>query len=77
MKTINIALDSIDKVNCFVHDMAGIEGKVSISLGCCYINAKSILGVFTLDLSKTLRLEISNWKEEYDILVKKYMAVQN
>ncbi len=56
MKTVNIVLDSIDTVNNFVRDMAVIEGEVSISLGRYYIDAKSILGVFTLDLSKTLKL---------------------
>ncbi len=74
MKSVNIVLNSIEKANNFVRDMGSIEGDAVISLGRYYISAKSLLGVFSLDLTKPLELEIGNWKEEYGVLVNKYMT---
>lgn len=75
IKSFNIVLDSIDKVKEFVNDMSDIEGEVIIYCDWHFSNAKSILGVLSLDLSKTLRLQVSNWKEEYSVLVDKYLAI--
>ena len=77
MKTIYIMLNTVEKVNNFVYDMRNVEGNVIIRLGQYFINAKSIMGVFSLDLTKPLRLEIGDWKEEYEILVRKYMMTGN
>ncbi len=55
--------------------MSDIEGEVIIYCDWHFSNAKSILGVLSLDLSKTLRLQVSNWKEEYSVLVDKYLAI--
>ncbi len=74
MKSVNIVLDSIDKVKQFVNDMSTIEGEVIIYCDWHFSDAKSILGVLSLDLSKTLRLQISDWKEEYSVLIGKYLV---
>lgn len=75
MKIFYIELDTIEKVKSFVHDMDRVEGEAVICHDRCYADAKSILGIFSLDLTKPLELKIRNWKSEYGILLKKYISV--
>lgn len=74
MKSLYISLNSIDKVTDFVNHINCIEGEVWLCSEQYVINAKSVVGVFSLDLSKTLYLRIENWKEEYFLLVEKYLV---
>ena len=60
-----ISLHSIDGVKDFVNMVSKIDGDVTISSGRYIIDAKSIMGIFSLDLSKTVTLEIEEWKDEY------------
>ena len=55
--------------------LCGIEGEVLLYGGRYIVDAKSIMGIFSLDLSKPLRLEIKEWKEEYMPLLEKYVIV--
>lgn len=73
MKSVKVSLNSIDKVKSFVNDMGKIDGEVFLYGGRYVIDAKSIMGIFSLDLSKPLTLEIENWKDEYAELLKKYL----
>lgn len=73
MKIVHIVLDTVGKVNSFVHDMDRVEGEAAICSGRYYVDAKSVMGIFTLDLSKILELRIGDWKEEYAALLQKYM----
>ena len=75
MKIVRIALNTMEKINSFVHDMDSIEGEAVIGSGRYYVDAKSFMGIFTLDLTKPLELRIGEWKTEYDILFRKYMVV--
>ena len=54
MKTVRISLNSIDKVKSFVNDLA----KFDLVSGRYVIDAKSIMGIFSLDLSKPIDLNI-------------------
>ena len=72
-RTFDILLGSVDKVKAFVNDMSKIEGDVLLCVGKYVIDAKSIMGIFSLELSKPLRLEIENWKEEYAAILEKYL----
>ena len=60
MKSINISLDSIEKVKKFVNTIAACDGDFDLSSDRYVIDAKSIMGIFSLDLSKKLRLDIHN-----------------
>ena len=53
--------------------MSKIEGDVLLCVGKYVIDAKSIMGIFSLELSKPLRLEIENCKEEYVEILGKYL----
>lgn len=60
MKSVNISLNSIEKVKHFVHLISQYDGDFDLSSGRYIIDAKSIMGIFSLDLSNTLRLDIHN-----------------
>lgn len=60
MKSINISLNSIEKVKTFVNIISQYNGDFDLSSGRYIIDAKSIMGIFSLDLSSSLRLDIHN-----------------
>ena len=72
-KKYDVFLGSVDKVKSFVNDMGRIEGDAFLSVGRYVIDAKSIMGIFSLDLSKPLHLEVEKWKEEYVSVIDKYL----
>ena len=73
MKTVKISLNSIDKVKSFVNDITKFDYDFDLVSGRYVIDAKSIMGIFSLDLTKPMKLEIENWKDEYEELIKKYI----
>ena len=58
MKTIKISLNSIDKVKSFVNDITKFDYDFDLVSGRYVIDAKSILGIFSLDLSSPIELMI-------------------
>ncbi len=58
MKTVKISLNSIDKVKAFVNDITKFESDFDLVSGRYVIDAKSIMGIFSLDLSKTIDLNV-------------------
>lgn len=58
MKTVQISLNSIDKVKSFVNAITQFEFDFDLVSGRYVIDAKSIMGIFSLDLSKSIELVI-------------------
>ncbi|MBQ8053639.1 MAG: HPr family phosphocarrier protein [Lachnospiraceae bacterium] len=58
MKTVMISLNSIDKVKSFVNDISRFDYDFDLVSGRYVIDAKSIMGIFSLDLSKPIELNI-------------------
>ena len=58
MKTVRVCLDSIDKVKGFVNDISRFNTDFDLISGRYVIDAKSIMGIFSLDLSKPIELTI-------------------
>ena len=58
MKTVQISLNSIDKVKSFVNAITQYEYDFDLISGRYVIDAKSIMGIFSLDLSKPIELVI-------------------
>ena len=58
MKTVRISLNSIDKVKSFVNDLSKFDVEFDLVSGRYVIDAKSIMGIFSLDLSKPIDLNI-------------------
>ena len=76
MKTVQISLNSIDKVKSFVNAITQYEYDFDLISGRYVIDAKSIMGIFSLDLSKPIDLNIhaeDNSDEVLEVL-KPYMV---
>ena len=58
MITVKISLNSIDKVKSFVNDLTKFDTDFDLVSGRYVIDAKSIMGIFSLDLSKPIDLNI-------------------
>ena len=58
MKTVQISLNSIDKVKSFVNDITKFDVDFDLVSGRYVIDAKSIMGIFSLELSKPIELNI-------------------
>ena len=56
MKTAKISLNSIDKVKAFVNEISKFDCDFDLVSGRYVIDAKSIMGIFSLDLSKPVEL---------------------
>ena len=60
MKTVQISLNSIDKVKSFVNDLMKFDTDFDLVSGRYVVDAKSIMGIFSLDLSKPIELNIQS-----------------
>ena len=58
MKTVQISLNSIDKVKSFVNTITKYDNDFDLVSGRYVIDAKSIMGIFSVDLSKAVDLRI-------------------
>ena len=68
MKTVQISLNSIDKVKSFVNEITKYDNDFDLVSGRYVIDAKSIMGIFSLDLSKPIDLNIHADSNLDDIL---------
>ncbi len=68
MKTVSISLNSIDKVKSFVNDITKFDYDFDLVSGRYVIDAKSIMGIFSLDLSKPIDLNIHAEDNAEDVL---------
>ena len=68
MKTVKISLNSIDKVKSFVNDLTKFDTDFDLISGRYVIDAKSIMGIFSLALSKPIDLHIHAEGDAEDIL---------
>ena len=60
MRTVQININSIDKVKTFVNTVTAFDTEFDLISGRFVIDAKSIMGIFSLDLSKPITLKIYN-----------------
>ena len=68
MKTVQISLNSIDKVKSFVNEITKFDYDFDLVSGRYVIDAKSIMGIFSLDLSRPITLNIHN-DEQIDTIL--------
>ena len=55
---VKISLNSIDKVKSFVNTISKFDSDFDLISGRYVIDAKSIMGIFSLDLSQPIELTI-------------------
>lgn len=68
MKTINVMLSSINDVKNFVNIVSKYDFDIDLTSGRYIVDAKSIMGIFSLDLSKPIKVEIHT--EDSDAICK-------
>lgn len=64
------SLNSIDKVKAFVNEVTKYDAEFDLVSGRYVIDAKSIMGIFSLDLSKPIDLNIHSENNVDEILAK-------
>ncbi|SFL18954.1 PTS HPr component phosphorylation site [Lachnospiraceae bacterium KH1T2] len=77
MNTVEIILNSVEKVKSFVKVISKFNADFDLTCGRAVIDAKSIVGVMSLDLSKPLDLEINPKKSDVNEIIEAlepYMA---
>ena len=68
MKTVKICLNSIEKVKSFVNDISKFDVDFDLVSGRYVIDAKSIMGIFSLELSQPIDLNV-HAEEELDAVL--------
>lgn len=58
MKTFDIQLNSINDVKIFVNTVNKYSFDIDLISGRYIVDAKSIMGIFSLDLAKPIKVEI-------------------
>lgn len=58
MKSVTIRLSLVENVNKFVNIVSAFPYEMDLRAGRHVVDAKSILGIFSLDLSRPITLEI-------------------
>lgn len=66
MQEVQISLNSIEEVKQFVQTLTMFDGDFEVISGKYIVDAKSILGLFSIDLSKpvVLRIDVDETKME-------------
>ena len=70
MKTFNILLKEINDVKNFVNIVCRFDTEMDLSSGRYVVDAKSIMGIFSLDLTKVIKAEIVEDKGDAEGLIK-------
>ena len=58
MTSVQINLNSIEKVKSFVNEITKYDAEFDLVSGRYVIDAKSIMGIFSLDISKPIDLNV-------------------
>ena len=66
MKEVKIVLKSIEKVKKFVQTITKFDGEFELVSGRHIVDAKSIMGIFSVDLSNPVVLQIHAKENEED-----------
>lgn len=66
MKTVYVDLSNVNHIRKFVSTICSFEGDFDLVQGKYLIDAKSIVGIFSLDLSKPIQLNIEKDSAELD-----------
>ena len=68
MNKVFISLNSIEKVKSFVQTVSQFDFDFDLISGRYVIDAKSIMGIFSLDLSKPIELSVHTTEHMDEVL---------
>ena len=74
MTTVTISLNTVEKVKGFVNAVSPLDGDFDLVSDRYVVDAKSIMGIFSLDLGKPLTLQIHGDSEKVLPLLKPYIV---
>lgn len=74
MRELNIMLGTINDVKEFVNTVSQYDFDVDLSSGKYVVNAKSIMGIFSLDLTKKIKLTAHTDDDGFFEKIKKYIV---
>ncbi len=75
MRTFNLMLNTIDDVKDFVNIVSKCDFDVDLTSGRYIVDAKSIMGIFSLNLSKPIMVEVhSDDCDSFIADVKRFMV---
>jgi phosphocarrier protein HPr len=80
MKSFKVLLNSINDVKGFVNAAVARPCDIDVVSGRYIIDAKSIMGIFSIDLSKPVRVEVHGTEEDIAAFaadIKPYIVDQN
>lgn len=74
MQTVLISLPTAQIVQDFVQTLTGLEGNFDLISGKYILDARSLMGIFTLDLTQPLTLRVYNDTPETLVAIQKFLA---
>jgi len=74
MKTVKVSLNTVEKVKGFVNTVSPLDGDFDLVSDRYVVDAKSIMGIFSLDLGKVLTLQIHSNEEKALSLLAPYIV---
>lgn len=74
MRELNIMLGTINDVKEFVNTVSQYDFDIDLSSGKYVVNAKSIMGIFSLDLTKKIKLTAHTDDDGFFEKIKKYIV---
>ena len=70
MQTVEISLNTMEKAKSFNNEIAKFDYDFDLISGRYVIDSKSIMGIFSLDLNKPIKLAIHANEDELDEVMK-------
>ncbi|MDO4978487.1 MAG: HPr family phosphocarrier protein [Eubacteriales bacterium] len=68
MVTQSVSIDSLKKIQTLVGILNNYSGRFELISGSSCVNAKSVMGIFSLDISRPVCLNIYNEECASDVL---------
>lgn len=71
---LNISLDSFNLIKEFETLITNMEGKFELCVGHYIVDAKSVLGILSLDLTRPIQLKMADTTEKNVEILKRYFV---
>ncbi|MGN0369561.1 MAG: HPr family phosphocarrier protein [Butyrivibrio sp.] len=65
---MKVNLNSVEKVKTFVNEVANFDTEIDLVSSRYVIDAKSIMGILSLDLSKPIEVEVCDRDKEAEVM---------
>ena len=72
MKTKVISIKSLNDIYTFLAKAQATEGDIIIKRGCYCIDGKSVLGIFSIDMSQNVVIEYPETAKEFEDFINNF-----